>query len=295
MYTKILVPLDGSRSSEGVLPYARSLARGFNVAVELLRVNDPAPINRSSTSNEGGDYLKKIAVSFSGVAVVKCTVEPGEPAGVIVDLAAAQPGTLIAMATHGYSGATRWFLGSIAEKVLRAATSHLLLVRPGDGDSSGEARLNTLLAALDGSELAEEVLPTVSEIAPRLNLEVMLVRVTKRVYPSPPDALLPIFGANIGNLKELWEQQRLEANKYLSERVEHLRALGLTNVSSLLIDGGVDGAAGEIVDFAKQIPHSLVVMSTHGESGIKRWIVGSVTERVVRHSNRPVLVIRPPS
>jgi nucleotide-binding universal stress UspA family protein len=295
VYTKILVPLDGSRSSEGVLPYARSLARGFNVAVELLRVHDPAPNNRSSPSNEGGDYLEKVAASFSGIAVVKCTVEPGEPAGVIVDLAAAQPGTLIAMATHGYSGATRWLLGSIAEKVLRTATNHLLLVRPGDGDSGGEARLNTLLAALDGSELADEVLPTVSEIAPRLNLEVMLMRVTKRVYPSPPDALLPIFGANIGNLKELWEQERLEANKYLSERVEYLHALGLTTVSSILIDGGVDGAAGEIIDLAKKFPHNLVVMSTHGESGIRRWLIGSVTERVVRHSNRPVLVIRPPS
>jgi nucleotide-binding universal stress UspA family protein len=140
--------------------------------------------------------------------------------------------------------------------------------------------------------VAERVLPTVAELASRLKLEVVLVRVVKQVYTAPPEAFLPVFGANIPNLKQLWEEARLEADKYLTDRVEHLRAGGIANVTSIVIEGSVDGAAAEIIDLANKTPHNIVVMSPHGESGLGRWLIGSVTERVVRHSTGPVLVIR---
>jgi nucleotide-binding universal stress UspA family protein len=71
-----------------------------------------------------------------------------------------------------------------------------------------------------------------------------------------------------------------------------LRAGGIANVTSIVIEGSVDGAAAEIIDLANKTPHNVVVMSPHGESGLGRWLIGSVTERVVRHSTGPVLVIR---
>jgi nucleotide-binding universal stress UspA family protein len=83
-------------------------------------VNDPARLAPYSPRMQRGDYLEEIAASFTGIPHVKCTIEPGNPAGVIINLAGAEPGSLVAMATHGYSGATRWLLGSVAEKVLRA-------------------------------------------------------------------------------------------------------------------------------------------------------------------------------
>ena len=292
MYSRILVPLDGSKLSAGILPYVRWLALELEAPVELLSVNDPSQLAPAGPPLQGSDYLDNVAASFSGTARVKCTLQRGNPADIIIDLAAAQSGTLIAMATHGHSGAKRWLLGSVAEKVLHALAGDVLLVRPEELDGSGDVRLKTLLVPLDGSERAGRVLPSIVGLVKRLDLEVLLAHVTTRVYAGPPDAYLPVFGA-IPNLKELWEQDKAAANKYLTEKVEQLHAQGLANASSKVIEGGVDGAAAEIIDLAQKIPGSLIAMTSHGQSGIGRWLIGSVTERVVRHSNCPVLIVRP--
>lgn len=292
MYREILVPLDGSKLSEAVLPYVRWLAHALKVPVELLHVNDPDRLAPYSPPMQRGDYLEKVAASFSGIPNVKCAIEPGNPAEVIINMATAEPGSLVAMATHGYSGAARFLLGSVAQKVLRALSSDLLLVRPQAANGDGTVELKTALVPLDCSQRAEMALPTVAELAQLLDLGVLLVHVTKHVYTGPPDAFLPVFGA-IPNLKELWEQDKAKANKYLTEKVDELRAQGLANLSAKVIEGGVDGAAGEIIDFAQNIPGSLIVMTSHGETGIGRWLIGSVTERVVCHATTPVLVARP--
>jgi nucleotide-binding universal stress UspA family protein len=292
MYSKILVPLDGSRFSEGVLPYVRTLARAAKLPVELLYVNDPTRLAPFSPPLQGEEYLQAVAASFAGAAEVKCTVELGEPAGTIVDLAAAQAGTLIAMTTHGYSATRRWLLGSVADKVLHGSANHLLLVRPTDGDAGGEAPLKIILVPLDGSGLAEKVVPIATELASRLTLEIVLVRVLTPVYYGPPDTILPLFSQYVLNPKELWAQARAEVDEYLASKVDELRAQGLPHVSSLLIESSAGGAAAEIIDLAKRTTENLVAMSTHGRSGVGRWVLGSVTERVVRYSQDPVLVLR---
>ena len=291
MYSKILVPLDGSTLSEGVLPYVRLLARACRIPVELLHIHDPAQL-KALGPEQSRQYLQKISASFSGTTDVTCTVEPGNPADKIVELAAVQPDILIAMATHGYSGLQRWLLGSVAEKVLHRATKHLLLVRP-TGENSGEARLSTVLVPLDGSELAERVLPAVTSVAAGLKLKVVLVRVLVRIFFQPPETVVPVFGTHLPNQKEIWAEASAAATGYLNEKVEQLRAEGLADVSSVLIDGSAEGAAGGILDLVGKTPDNLVAMTTHGKSGLGRWVIGSVTERVVRHSFTPVLVIRP--
>jgi nucleotide-binding universal stress UspA family protein len=175
---------------------------------------------------------------------------------------------------------------------LTRLTGDLLLVRPQGANRSSEVELKTLLVPLDCSEPAEKIFSTVSELAHLLNLEILLVHVTKHVYTGPPDAFLPVFGA-IPNLKELWEHDKAEANKYLTEKVDQLRAQRLTNLSFKVIEGGVDGAAAEIIDAAQNISGSLIAMTSHGQTGIERWLIGSITERVVCHSRTPVLVVRP--
>ena len=292
MYTKILIPLDGSKLAEGVLPYARALAKVLGIPVDLLYVNDPndptacAPFMAS-------EYLNSLVESFGGTVAVRSVVEAGNTAATIVDVAAAEPDRLIAMATHGYSGPKRWFLGSVAEKVLRAAANHILIVRPANGEPRVAVTLTTVLVPLDGSPLAEKVLPTVSELALRLTLQVVLVRVTRRIYSAPPEGFLPLFGATVPNLKKFWAEANTEANEYLIEKANQLLRQGLTQVTPLVFESGVDGAAGAIIDLVKKTPDNFVAMCTHGESGIGNWLVGSVTERVVRHSTGPVLVIRP--
>jgi nucleotide-binding universal stress UspA family protein len=291
MYKKILVPLDGSDLSATVLPYVRWLASDLKTPVELLHVEDVNRLAPYSPPLQMG-YLESIAKSFSQGVDVKCTIEHGSPAELIIHKAGAEPGVLVAMATHGYTGAARWLLGSVTQKALRGLHSDLLTVRPGGGDNSGRAELKTIIIPLDLSLPAEKVFAPVSELARRLTLEVLLVHVTKHVYTGPPDAFLPVFGA-IPNLKELWEHDTAVGAAYLTEKVKELRARGVSRVLSRLLSCGVDGAAGEIIAAAENTPGSLIGMTSVGESGFGRWLVGSVTERVVCHSRIPVLVIRP--
>jgi nucleotide-binding universal stress UspA family protein len=295
--------LDGSKLSEGILPYARSLARALEIPAELLFVNDaPVRVTPYQPRIRGGEYLREIAASFPDGGKIECTVYPGDdiqepqdPARTIVDFVAAQPETLITMATHGRSGAQRWLLGSVAEKVLHAAVNHLLLVRPAEGNSSGEAGLKTVVVPLDGSALAETILPIVSSLAIRLKLAVVLLRVLPHFHFLQPDAFLPVFATNFPTQREIEAEARSAANDYLSAKVEHLHAAGIAAVSSVVIDGSAAGAAAEIIDLARRTSNNIVAMTTRGASGVGRWLIGNVTERVVRYSSDPVLVIRPRS
>jgi len=297
MYTRILVALDGSQLSECILPYARSFAKAFNIPVELLEVIEPDTLMPSVVAQHGryhdvmtaerekrSAYLKEVATLFSGSLPVDCNVKIGKPAEIIVDTAAAHAGTLIAMATHGRSGVKRWLLGSVADKVLHAAANHLLLVRTTERTQGSErALLERVMAPLDGSGLAESVIPHAVELARKMNLEIVLLR----AYTLPT----PVY-ADEGyapDLGELWEQIRKEAQQYLDEMARKLRGEGLDRVSTVVLEGN---AAEKIIDLAHKSPKSLVAMSTHGRTGVGRWVLGSVTDRVVRHSDDPVLVIR---
>jgi nucleotide-binding universal stress UspA family protein len=296
MYKKVLVALDGSQASEHILPYARALARMLKVRVELVQVIDPETLVPlvsgkperyqqilSAQTGGMGEYLKRVASSFPDWSSVECAVEIGKPAEIIVDKAAADAGTLIAMTTHGRSGVQRWLLGSVTEKVLHAARNHLLLVGPAGAPAPQEASLKSVVVPLDGSELAESVIPHVVDLAKKMNLEVTLVRVFHLPIEDP--------FSGYGYDERILEMIKEDANNYLTEKVKELKGKGLERVSSILLEGFV---APTIIDFAKKTPENLVAMCTHGRSGVGRWVLGSVTDRVVRHSGDPVLVIRAP-
>lgn len=298
MYTRILIPLDGSLMAEQVVPYARTFARGLKLPVELFAVVDMGPLLTSvegarrfenlaeQESQKSKEYLERIAVRFVG-SRVKRSVEQGSAAEVIIEKSRGES-TLIAMTTHGRSGLNRWLLGSVAEKVLRATSNPLLLVRAfREGKAEGEVTLKSIIVPLDGSELAERVLPTVIDIAKKLHLEVFLFR----AYANPYGAFLSGAGYYAVNLDELMASIRDEARNYLEEKMVELGKQGVEEISYLLQEGV---AADEIVSMANLTPESLIVMCSHGRSGVKRWALGSVTETVVRHSTSPVLVLRPP-
>jgi len=155
MYTRMLIPLDGSKVAEQVLPYARFLAKALTIPVELLEVVDPEALALLSNPKQGRyvdtilaegmesskNYLETIGRSFQG-AKVKSLVEKGKAEDVVIEKAAADKNTLIVMATHGRSGIQRWLLGSVADKVLHGATNHLFLVRASDqGKTDGGSRV----------------------------------------------------------------------------------------------------------------------------------------------------------
>lgn len=298
VYKKILVPLDGSPVAEQILPYARSLAKTLDVPVELFEAVEPervalhsgakqsqeVDIVKTRLKGEALGYLKKVEESFAKSSKISSSVEIGTPADMIGAKAGAQAGTLIAMATHGRSGVQRWLLGSVAEKVIQSATSHIFLVRANE-PKAVEASLKTVIVPLDGSPLAEEVLPYVSDMAKKMDLEVLLVR----VFTLP----VLLYGGEdyyATDLTEILEVAKNEAKRYLEEKVARLKIVeGLNRVSSIYLEGE---SAGQIVDLARKTPDNFIAMSTHGRSGVGRLVLGSVTSRVVRHSGDPVLVVR---
>jgi nucleotide-binding universal stress UspA family protein len=295
MYTRMLIPLDGSKVAEQVLPYARRLAKALKIPVELLEVVDLEALRLLANPERGRytdallsekketskSYLEAVAQSFQGTQVT-CLVEKGIPEDVVIKRAASDKDTLIVMATHGRSGIQRWVLGSVADKILHGSTNHLLLIRANDqAKAGGEAPLRKVIVPLDGSPLAETVLPYVFDIAKKMRLEVVFVR----AYALPTSATDEYETYS----DELISQIEAEAQDYLAEKVRESKAKGLENVSSVV---NIGSGAEEIITLARNTPDNFVTMCTHGRSGIKRWVLGSVTDRVVRHSGDPVLIIR---
>ncbi|HEY7219283.1 MAG TPA: universal stress protein [Candidatus Binatia bacterium] len=301
MYKKILVPLDGSKTAEAVVPLARSWSTRLNLPVELIAVVDTMDLARNLATIERfyinnlvdeetrrcGEYLEKTAKNFFPDGC-RSRLEKGSAANIIIDAAAADQSTLIMMATHGRSGIHRWLLGSVAEKVLRGTSNPLLLVRaPRETRAGGQAVLNSIVVPLDGSALAEQALPSVAELAKKLDVEVILFR----AYTAPYD----IYGA-AGSYTVDQDQLRAaigtDVSQYLEEKADVLRKAGLERVLCASREGF---SADEIIKYARGRPDSLIAICTHGRSGVKRWVLGSVTETVVRHSVDPVLILRAPS
>jgi nucleotide-binding universal stress UspA family protein len=300
MYTRMLIPLDGSKLAENVLPYARTLAKTLDLRIELLSVVDTMDFAKTTHAGhvrdfdpiieaavrEGEQYLENVARSFTGKTVDNCVVEQGQADQIIIEKAARDKETLIGMATRGRSGIHRWLMGSVAEKVLRGATNPLLLVRGDEeGKCDGAATLKSIVVPLDGSKLAETVLPRAVELAKKLSLEIVLTR----AYQIPLSTYGVADAAYIPNPNALMNVVKEEASAYLETKVNELRQTGVEKVSSILLVGS---GADEIIDLARTTPDNLIAMCTHGRSGVKRWALGSVTEKVVRHSGDPVLVVR---
>lgn len=297
MYTRLLIPLDGSKTAEAVLPYGRTLSGTLNIPVELLGVVDIGAlatqvshgsaryfetiVAESMRSSE--EYLKRIAETFPAHGV-KYTVEKGKVEEVIIEKTGSDS-TLTVMATHGRSGINRLLLGSVAEKVLRGSPHPLLLIRASEeAKSEGEAVLKSVIVPLDGSELAEKVLPAVVELAKVLKLEVLLLRAYPRF-----NTYTGVEDYNAANYEVIRAAFRNEAQSYLESKVGELKRKGIEKVSFAIPEGS---GADEIVALGRRTADNLIAMCTHGRSGVKRWVLGSVTEKVVRLSGDPVLIVR---
>ena len=301
VYETVVIPLDGSQLARRMLPHALTLARAFDCRIHLVRATGATPIGQrwdqpalSGTADEDADMTPAEAIAREAEGLrgsgleVTATVKDGAAADLIVEAAEAQSAPLIAMATHGRSGLGRWLLGSVAEKVLQMSASPLLLVR-----SDSEINLThspfiaRVVLALDGSQLAELAVSHAAAIAKKLRVPVTVLQVVRST-----DA---VAGGHISIEDEAIRDEAGEAEapavrRYLEETAERLRADGVVEVSTQVITR-FDAADGILLGGGSS-PNTLVVMTSRGLSGIKRWALGSVTSRVVSHGEGPVLVIR---
>ncbi len=139
-----------------------------------------------------------------------------------------------------------------------------------------------ILVPLDGSELAEAVLPHVKALAKSEGAEIVILRV--------PDLPAPdFFSRNPAMANKIVEDLEIETGKYLQDEVKKLNKKGV-KVSSVMREGPVPDT---ILAVAEETHADVIAMATHGRSGIQRWLMGSVADKVVHHSHIPVMLIHP--
>ncbi len=223
-----------------------------------------------------------------GANVAEGRVVLGTPAEQIATIAENEGCDLIAMSTHGRNLIARGVLGSVTDKLIHSVNVPVLAITPERARKYHQepaAQMTSLLAPLDGSELAEAVLPYVESLAQAMPLRVTLVKVLRLDASTSghPESMYYPADARIQ------AEVEKEATEYLGE------------VASTLSDKGVDvdtrvvlgTPASAIADVAHEHDYDIIAMATHGRSDISRWVLGSVTETLVRTSGNPVLVIPP--
>jgi len=164
------------------------------------------------------------------------------------------------------------------------ANNAVLVVRANQEiTSEGEAAPDSIIVPLDGSSQAESVLLYVVELARAFHAKVTLLRAysLKQIIFS--------FEQYHPDLDGLKDSLRWEAKTYLDEKVAQLKSRGLVDVFCSATEGD---APETIIEMGKGAPRTLIAMSTHGGSMIKHWVLGSVTEKVLRHADNAVLIIR---
>lgn len=278
MIATILVPLDGSPLADAVLPRVERIALREGALVHLLHVIGPretltTPEQAELTARAHLDGVRA-RLEARGVRV-ESRVARGDPAAVVLTSAVELRADLIAMSSHGRSGVLRWIRGSVAERVLREATAPLLVSTPRAAGEHDDLRLRRILVPLDGSERAAAVLPLVATLARADGAEVILLRTA-------------------------WDPVRrpVLAAAFAPEKLVE----GLAPFRARLVDAGVSvralaaygDAASEVCDAAEREQVDLVAMTTHGRTGLARVVDGSVSETVLRHCRRPVLLVRCP-
>lgn len=297
MYRRIVVPLDGSPLAEQVLPHVTEVARDRSGQVHLLSVAPPgrgeakptgAPEEREGTGGELAAYLDSVAEGLAATgADVHVHVRVGRQADEILAFAGQIDADLVAMSTHGRSGIGRWVFGSVADRVLRRSTCPVLLVRA--GEARRQVSYDRILVPLDGSELAEQVLPYVRALVHRHQTHVFLVSVLTTGLGDRTVALLTSYPPGIQLATTALEQAEVELRTYLRGVAAALRRDGAA--VHVAIQRG--SPAEEILAYASEVGVDVVAMTTHGFSGLSRWVYGNVAGRVLEGARCPVLLVRP--
>jgi nucleotide-binding universal stress UspA family protein len=310
----ILVPLDGSALAEQVLPYVRTLAPLLGARVRLLNVIvddqregmmaegiaasygviDPLATQRerehrslTTLTHHAEGYLDSHAALLRGQGIdVEIDVRCGPAADVIIEAADGLHISMIAMATHGYSGLRRWALGSVTDRVVHATATPVFVVRGSKPAPAATIAFKRVMVPLDGSPLAAQALPLAADLAERARAELLLMQAVEtsiEAYPS----IAPLGRPDLMP-SEVLRMLRTRAGQQLDEQAALLRGRGIA-VATHVVNGH---AAEAIIDESARHSADLVVIATHGYSGLKRWALGSVTDKVLHAATTPLLLVR---
>lgn len=299
MVEKIIIPLDGSVLAEQALAPGLRIAESTGADVLLLRavptLKPHAFGNLLTPSTPGLRTIEeRVALAERYLAFVKngralagvrmdTVAVIGDAATVIVDAAIHEAADLIVMSTHGATGLDRVVFGSVTEKVLRHAPCALLAVR------SAEIPENMLIP-IDGSALSEAVVPIAITVASAFNAEITVTRIQEAFDTTTMKEIDALSQLD----PELYSRLRVD---YDRQTWEYLEAFIADKLSDKMLEATYDvdrGYAPErILAVARRNECDMIAMSTHGRTGLQRWRYGSVTERVLRSAQMPMLIVRP--
>lgn len=293
IYDRIVVPLDGSPLAELTFAHLQRLSLPNQTELHLVGVLETWRYAMSTPDlalAELYTYLRKDLQLYleqkrqelqQAGYCVQVHQHEGDAALAIIGVAKEVGAQLIAMTTHGRSGLRRWTLGSVAERVLHETALPVLLVRE---ETVAKGPVKRLLVPLDGSPLAEQALPPAAELAKETGAVIVLLQVIQTLDPTNQRILFQSKAEAESALKS-WI---LEGQTYLEGIEQRLLQQGI-RAETLVRTGDPDRMiCATVVDAGTD----MVVMGTHGRTGFRRWVYGSVANKVLRGISCPLLLIR---
>lgn len=269
MYDRILVPVDGSKFSEEVIPYARGVAGATGARLTLLRVAD-----KDAKRVEVQRYLDALAAGLG--AETRTVTSGGDVSADILEEANRVPGTLVAITSHGRGGVPSVMLGSVARNLVRSGHAPVFVYRPGGTavDRHDPIRIKTVLLPLDGSSLSETAQAEAGAWARALGANVVVVQVLPaNVYIDPMLASYDVLEDSYVR----WHAHAIEREFGVGVDWEVLHGDPAISISNFL-EGRRD---------------VLVVMATRGHAALPAAVLGSVTSGLLRQAGAPIVVHAP--
>jgi nucleotide-binding universal stress UspA family protein len=295
--TRVLVPLDGSPLAEQVIPYAAALAGTDGELLFLHVVPEVEPLRGLfGTQIASGDEVLNMAKENGRTLMAETVgrwkdelsidpiviVESGDPAEVTLDVARSAGATMLALASHGRGMAGRVAFGSVADRLARTSPIPALIIHPVSESDPHLAAISRIVVPLDGSDIANEALSVARDIAASTSASLLLVSAV-----NPAAVLVPAPAGAAYYPEELYteifEDMTSAATDALTEASGELSGVDVTTKV-------VEGAAADAVQSVLQ-PGDLIVMTSHGRSGFRRWLLGSVSEKLIRSGAAPVVLV----
>jgi nucleotide-binding universal stress UspA family protein len=296
---RILVPLDGSAVAEQSIPYVAALAAD-NAEITFIQVVSEGHSERDMLGHvvvpagevghrsrmQGLDHLRDAADRWRSILPVepRFEVSIGDPIKEIIATAKRLSCELIAVASHGRGGVRRLAVGSVAHDLARSSPVPVLLIRARDDAGNGQARLDRIVVPYDGSQLASAAIPAAIDLAKRIGSGIFLIQVISPTDYAPMPATTESYfpSAAYEETIELVEQNAESELKTVADVIQ--------NAGVEVKHAVVPGAPAEaLIDQTRH--EDLIVMTSHGRSGLKRLFMGSVAEHLVRHGHAPVVVV----
>ncbi|HLW64947.1 MAG TPA: universal stress protein [Gemmataceae bacterium] len=308
MFQSIFVPLDGSPLGEHALPWAVTIARKAKAALRLCHVHPQATevvLEASPFYDEElkfklktrqRAYMDDLAQRLQPLLgkAPEVILDEGDVAEKLRQKAQKTGADLVVMSSLGRGPMGRLFLGSVTDELLRTMTLPMLIVHPHSEkvDVTAEMKARHILLPLDGSPFADQILEPAAKMAQVMGSELTLLRAVPPLpvlEPPIAGAYPPNLDAMLQRLEETQQQLMQSARQELDRTAAQLQA----RVKAVQIRVIENMPADEILQSAKPPAIDMVALATHGRRGLARVFLGSVSDKVIRGSHVPILVVRP--